>query len=342
MITALLKRAVLTVIPGLVLLIAPGTARAGLEVCNDTQATQAVAIGYKEDGYWVSEGWWSLDAGVCKTPVQGDLKNRYYYYLSKSNGWEFADDNISFCTDSDVFTIIGDQDCIKRGFDKSLFRKIDTGKTAKQYTQFLAAFTEPTANAPAPSQTTESGKWGEPYSSGTAIFQNCIIETEEPFCTFHADGYKFFVYDDDRTPPEVMERLYSYQQGTPIDVQGDLTEVHDITADVVLRQVLPRLWNTWDTALNRMQGQWYSDGDRDSKFTVFGAEKINTYQGEYMGLEYLTMGNNCNGYEDGPYLIVTDETLNDALCYTIEDMDDRSMTWMYLPRANFHRFIRLE
>jgi uncharacterized membrane protein len=328
------------------LFFAPGIARAGLEICNDTQARQTVAIGYKKDGDWMSEGWWSIDAGACKTPVSGGLKSRYYYYLSKSSGWEFTDENIAFCTESNVFTIVGDQDCAQRGYEKSYFRKIDTGKTAKQFTQFLSSYSHQTATAPVPAQPqateTEPGTWGEPYASGTAIFQSCVDETEAPFCTFHADGYKFFVNDDGRTPQSVMDRLREYLPGNPIEVQGDLVGIYDRTADVVLRQVLPRQWGTWDSTLNKMQGQWYADGDPASMFTILGAEKINTYDGAYMGLDYLNMSNSCDGFEGGPYLSVTDETTNDALCYSIEEMADRSMTWMYLPRANFHTFRKLD
>jgi uncharacterized membrane protein len=328
------------------LFVAPGIARAGLEICNDTQARQTVAIGYKQGDDWVSEGWWNIDPGACSTPVSGDLKNRYYYYLSKSSGWEFMDGNIAFCTESDVFTIVGDQDCAQRGYEKSLFRKIDTGKTARQFTHNLAAFTKPITPEHTPAQPqapgTEPGTWGEPYASGAAVFQSCVYETEAPFCTFHADGYKFFVNDDGRTPQSVMDRLHGLLPGAPIDVSGDLVGVYDRTADVVLRRAAPRQPNDWDRILSRMQGQWYSESDPAEMFTILGAEKTNTYDGAYIGLDYLSMGDTCENYQGGPFLRVSDETMDDVLCYSVEEMADWSMTWMYLPRGNFHRYRKLE
>lgn len=335
---------------GLALLgLVPSVAQAGLKICNDTEASQTVAIGYKSGDDWVSEGWWNIDAGDCKTTVAGDLKQRYYYYLSKSRGWTFDDGNIVFCSTSDVFTIVGDEDCAARGYDKSYFRKIDTGKTAKDYTQNLAAYTTRSAAAPAPApkqtpSTTASqpGTYGEPYSSGTAIFQSCEDETEARFCTFHDNGYKFHVYDDGRTPNGVIARLRGYLPGTPIEVQGDLESVYDRSADLVMRAVLPRAWNRWDSTLGRMQGQWYAEGDPASMFTVLGSERINTYDGNFVGIEYLSLQESCDHYEGGEILVIRDEASGDVLCYTIEDMGDWAMTLMYLPRGNFHAFRKLD
>ncbi|MFT7593535.1 MAG: hypothetical protein ACI8R4_000848 [Paracoccaceae bacterium] len=98
----------------------------------------------------MSEGWWNIAAGDCKTPIRGDLKNRYYYYMTKSKGWNFWDEKFRFCTTSDAFTITGDEDCAGRGYDSNHFRKIDTGKTGKRRTQFLAAFSTRVTPAPTP------------------------------------------------------------------------------------------------------------------------------------------------------------------------------------------------
>ena len=64
----------------------------------------------------MSEGWWNIKAGDCSTPIGGDLKNRFYYYLAKSKGWSFEDENFRFCTTSKAFTINGDEECTGRGY----------------------------------------------------------------------------------------------------------------------------------------------------------------------------------------------------------------------------------
>ena len=52
--------------------IIPVMASAELKFCNKTGKEQVVAIGYKEDGIWVSEGWWRIPIGECKIAIGGD------------------------------------------------------------------------------------------------------------------------------------------------------------------------------------------------------------------------------------------------------------------------------
>ncbi|MDJ0626812.1 MAG: DUF1036 domain-containing protein [Rhodobacter sp.] len=114
-----------------------GTAQAGLEICNETDLQQSVAIGYKGERDWTSEGWWNIDPGDCALVVDGDLTQRYYYYRAESEGREFQSQRYVFCTQSDVFTIVGDTSCEDRGFEAQEFREIDTGATATKFTLSL-------------------------------------------------------------------------------------------------------------------------------------------------------------------------------------------------------------
>lgn len=169
-----------------------------------------------------------------------------------------------------------------------------------------------------------------------------MIETEVPYCTFHADGTKFFVYDDGRTPDEVFQALESYLPGTPIELNGDLEAVYDRSADIVLRRVAARPWTRWDSILGKLQGGWYSREDPGSQFTILGSELENTYDGVIIGLDYLSMRNSCDHFEGGEYLVRRDEETGDVLCYSIEALSDVSMTLMYLPRGTLHEFRKLD
>ncbi len=220
----------------------PSAALAGLEICNKSDARQSVSIGYKSGDDWVSEGWWNIEPGDCKEPVKGDLKNRYYYYRSHVNGKAYATGEVTFCTKSDAFTIVGDSDCAARGFEALGFRKLDTGKTAKHFTLSLVGSAkgkaadekqaEPASEPPA-SSGDAPGTHGEPYSAA-AILQGCENEGVRQ-CSFHENGTKFFVYDDGRTPQFVFAAMAALDPGTPISVQGDLVGIFDSTAEVVLR-----------------------------------------------------------------------------------------------------------
>ena len=85
-----------------------GAAQAGLEVCNQTGEAQSIAIGYKGETDWTSEGWWKIAPGECSVLVGGDLTKRYYYYHADSKGGGFRGQDYVFCTQNDEFTIVGD------------------------------------------------------------------------------------------------------------------------------------------------------------------------------------------------------------------------------------------
>ena len=54
-------------------------AAADLKLCNMTASRVGVAIGYKDDKGWVSEGWWNVAAQTCEVLLKGSLVARYYY-----------------------------------------------------------------------------------------------------------------------------------------------------------------------------------------------------------------------------------------------------------------------
>ena len=113
----------------------PGAARAELKFCNHTTEQVAVAVGYSVNGEWTSEGWWLIDPNQCKVPIDGALKNRYYYYYadSDSNKW---DGDYIFCTQDKKFTIVGDKDCKSRGYAPEQFRELDVGEATSKEIDF--------------------------------------------------------------------------------------------------------------------------------------------------------------------------------------------------------------
>ena len=114
-----------------------GAADAGLRICNETYYVQSVSIGYKGGSQWISEGWWNIEVGDCANVVGGDLKKRYYYYRAEVDGGGFDGENYYFCTTSREYTIVGDENCRGRGYDRESFTEIDTGSSATSFTLTL-------------------------------------------------------------------------------------------------------------------------------------------------------------------------------------------------------------
>mgnify|MGYP002280457701 CR=1 FL=1 len=103
------------------------TAHAELRLCNKTPSRVGIAIGYKGQGDWVSEGWWNVDADSCQVVVDGPLPSRYYYLyaLDYDDGGAWGG-TAYMCTDEKEFTIEGTEDCVARGYQKRGFVEVDT------------------------------------------------------------------------------------------------------------------------------------------------------------------------------------------------------------------------
>src|SRR5215510_10484585 len=54
-------------------------ARADFRLCNNTGNRVGIAIGYKENEGWTTEGWWNISARSCETVLRGALVARFYY-----------------------------------------------------------------------------------------------------------------------------------------------------------------------------------------------------------------------------------------------------------------------
>lgn len=106
-----------------------GTAHADLRICNKTSSRIGIAVGYKEQQSWVTEGWWNLPPSSCETLLAGPLVSRYYYLYSidYDRGGEWSGRSF-MCTHEKTFTIKGIDDCLKRGFERTGFFEIDTGE----------------------------------------------------------------------------------------------------------------------------------------------------------------------------------------------------------------------
>lgn len=102
-------------------------AAADFRLCNNTSGRVGVALGYKDNDGWVTEGWWNLPSRSCETLLRGNLVARYYYIyaIDYDRGGEWSGQAF-MCTRDKEFTIRGTEDCLARGFDRTGFFEVDT------------------------------------------------------------------------------------------------------------------------------------------------------------------------------------------------------------------------
>ncbi|HEX8165615.1 MAG TPA: DUF1036 domain-containing protein [Beijerinckiaceae bacterium] len=123
--------------------------QADLRMCNLTTSRIGIAIGYRDQQGWVTEGWWNVTPRNCETLLKGSLAARFYYVyaVDYDRGGEWAGRSF-MCTREREFTIRGVEDCFARGFDRNGFFEVDTGEQ-KSWTIQLTDPSRPGAAAPA-------------------------------------------------------------------------------------------------------------------------------------------------------------------------------------------------
>jgi len=104
-------------------------AAADFRLCNNTTSRVGIAVGYKENDTWATEGWWNLNARSCETLLRGPLVARFYYIyaVDYDRGGEWSGQAF-MCTRDKEFTIKGTDDCLARGYDRTGFFEVDTGE----------------------------------------------------------------------------------------------------------------------------------------------------------------------------------------------------------------------
>jgi uncharacterized membrane protein len=118
-------------------------ALADFRMCNNTTNRVSVSLAYTDGQAWVSEGWWNLKPSDCDTLVRGALAAQFYYvYAMDERGGEWKG-KAFMCTSDREFKIDGRQDCFVRGYDRTGFFEVDTGKDAKNWTVQLTDPTNP-------------------------------------------------------------------------------------------------------------------------------------------------------------------------------------------------------
>lgn len=292
-----------------VLAVMPMAAQAGLDVCNDTDLRQSVAIGYEAPGgIWTSEGWWQLAPGECKTVMARAFDRQYFYYRATVQGGGF-DGPFSFCSTSGAFTIEGDTDCAARGYDSTRFRKVDTGEAADFTLTLVADGASPEPDDPDPVYNEEDlplesavpfprGSLGEPFTQ-SGIFTGCELIDGLDFCSFEIEGWRYHAYYGGGTADSILDDLQNWPMPLAVEIEGDMVNYGDITVEVALARVTEVFDGDFFAEERRMlQGSWQSVDDPEAKFTIVGADVYDYYGGEFIGHQWMTLGGTC---PDAPY-----------------------------------------
>ncbi len=124
-------------------------AAADFRLCNNTGSRVGIAIGYKDNEGWNTEGWWNLSARTCETLLRGALVARFYYIyaLDYDRGGEWSGQAF-MCTRDKEFTIRGTDNCLARGYERTGFFEVDTAEQRSWTVQLTESNEQPAPRSP--------------------------------------------------------------------------------------------------------------------------------------------------------------------------------------------------
>lgn len=144
----ILARAAITAVP--LLMASAYPANADFRLCNNTGSRVGVAIGYKDNEGWTTEGWWNVASRSCETLLRGALVARYYYIyaIDYDRGGEWSG-KAYMCSREKEFTIRGTENCLARGYDRTGYFDVDTAEQ-RSWTVQLTDAAEQAPDRPLP------------------------------------------------------------------------------------------------------------------------------------------------------------------------------------------------
>ncbi|APG47538.1 DUF1036 domain-containing protein [Phaeobacter porticola] len=335
----------------------------GLEVCNDTPVPQSVSLAYRDDGQWLTKGWWRLPPASCRQVLEGRLQNRFYYFRSTAPDWQFLDERISFCVGPDEFTIYGDHDCAIRGYKSAFFAKIDThdlrgrgaetanNTGAQAFVSQLSAHSQPIAGPttngalagiPDGRAVPPQGQYGPGFVSNVT-FLGCEERGRDGqvICKFVTEDGQICVEENGMTSSAIIDRLQALAPGTPVQISGDRLGQFERITQAMLHDVKPRDETGLDALLYRLEGDWVSLDDDYDRFVITGAERRSFYGKIETSVELISVQGACGDASgQGPYLMAQAEDGGPVHCYRIMSVTETELDLSYLPRGTQLRYRR--
>jgi hypothetical protein len=172
--------------------------------------------------------------------------------------------------------------------------------------------------------------WAEPIAeSGYAV--GCDDEGLPVACYIAAAGFTLTVMQDGGTPPDLFERLQQLDPVTAVRFTGDLGEMGDSSATVVLDDLQVQADDLYEGNLRAMQGRWSPVGE-ETPFVIeiSGLDWLEMVQDELATAFQMVVGEACgDGILPGNGMVIAlyrygDDPGDDA-CWRVEYVDEATL-----------------
>lgn len=115
----------------------PQAGQAQFAVCNQTLDVLNVAIGRHHIEEFTTSGWWTIGPNRCANVIDEELDARYIYVFAQDVfGKVVLSGATPLCVGAKRFDIVGEADCLPRGYLEARFHEVDTFKS-ERWTLFI-------------------------------------------------------------------------------------------------------------------------------------------------------------------------------------------------------------
>ncbi len=300
-------------------------AHAALTICNGAEEMASVSIGYNGPEGWTSEGWWNINPKKCAVVVAGDLTNSFFYWRATTVSGEFKQQNYMFCTQPEIYTIVGDTDCEARGYDTAAFSEVEIGD-ATDFTITLTAADAPGGAAAAPDPVAPTGgdapgTYGEPYTV-RGLLSHCDLKATTTECAVIFEDWLYLAESMDETQRALLTRMNDELPiNTPVEIEGDMISHEGGTAKVTIRRFTRVGNDPYADMRDRLQGMWQAEDDDAFKMLFRGSFLDETFVGVPMAPSFYTVADTCEGASGaGPVLLLTDREDGARFCWVVRSL----------------------
>lgn len=172
----------------------------------------------------------------------------------------------------------------------------------------------------------EAGTQGEPFE-GVVLVQECIFETEDPYCSFVAGGSTFYASWEAPTPGYVLEAIGTLYQNAPLMMRADIVSMGDVSADIAIHsfELDPDL-DWFAETRGFLQGAWMLASDPRYQSYVSGSNVTEYVNGEPQSEYVMELAETCDGADGaGPVLIAWINPWDEPPCLLLDSVEPDQM-----------------
>lgn len=167
----------------------------------------------------------------------------------------------------------------------------------------------------------EQGTHGEPYE-GVVFVQECLFETEDPYCTFVSSGTTLYAGWEAPTPGYVLEAIGTLYQNAPLMMRADIVSMGDVSADVAVHsfELDPDL-DWFAETRGFLQGTWMLASNPAYTSHVSGSYVTEYVNGAPQSDYVLELAETCAGADGaGPVLIAWIYPMDEVPCLLLDSV----------------------